>query len=422
MFSQPTTMTPINFRTFLIYFSAVSVALPIAVISISKILLFLCALAVIANRWRHHRSSAAILPGATSPLILLTFVILAASALWSTGTTDEALTSLTKHGKLLLIPIFLCLIRSRREALIALAFFMGGQAFLLVSTWMMYIGISLPWAISKEAGVSYAVFSSYLDQSIMTAVLAALCWHMRCYAPVRYRNPIALIFVGLALICVFFIFQGRTGHVVAIALISLAIFWEMPRKFRGLVFAIPFVMALLLVSISDKVRHGFVEISSSIEYFNKTGDISTSSGTRLNLWHRSLQSIGENPWLGTGVGSWNREFNRQEALHAPKTFVEITGNPHQEYLLWGVELGILGLTLFCAMLLALFRDSLRLEPPERRALQSILTALALSCMFNCSLYDALIGDFFCVALALLLAFSIHSAPPEHSTVSPTPST
>ena len=421
MFSQPTTMKPMNFRTFLIYFSAVSVALPIAVISLSKILLFLCALAVIANKWKHRRSSAGTFPGATSPVILLTFAILAASILWSTGTTDEALTSITKHGKLLLIPIFLCLVRSRRETLIALTFFMGGQAFLLVSTWVMYTGVALPWAISKEAGISYAVFSSYLDQSIMTAVLAAFCWHMRSYAPTRYRTPIALIFVVMALTCVFFLFQGRTGHVVAIGLISLAIFWEMPRKFRGLVLAIPFVMALLLVSISDKVRHGFVEISSSIEYFSKTGDISTSSGTRLNLWHRSLQSIGENPWIGTGAGSWNREFNRQEALHAPKTFVEITGNPHQEYLLWGVELGILGLALFCAVLLALYKDSLRLEPPARRALQSTLTALALSCLFNCSLYDALIGDFFCVALALLLVFNIHAKQPEHSSVSTVPS-
>jgi O-antigen ligase len=298
---------------------------------------------------------------------------------------------------------------------------MGGQFFLLASTWMMYVGISLPWATSKEVGVSYAVFSSYLDQSIMTAVLAALCWHLKCYTSVRYRTPIALFFSGLALACVFFIFQGRTGHVVAIGLISLAIFWETPKKYRGLVLALPFVMALLLVSMSDKVRHGFMEINTSIEYFNKSGDISTSSGTRLNLWHRSLQSIGENPWLGSGAGSWNREFNRQEALHAPKTYIEITGNPHQEYLLWGVELGTLGVLLFCAILLAIYRDSLQLKPPERRALQSILTALILSCLFNCSLYDALIGDFFCVALALILALNIHSSPPKHSSVTTLPS-
>jgi O-antigen ligase len=414
-------MTLTNFRTFLIYFASFAVALPIAFISLSKILLFLCALVFLANRCIHRGTSTTILSGAASPMILLTLLILACSILWSTGTTDEAFSSITKHGKMLLIPIFLCLIRSRREALIALIFFMGGQFFLLMSTWMMYIGISLPWATSKEVGFSYAVFSSYLDQSIMTAVLAALCWHMRCYTSVRYRTPIALFISGLALACVFFVFQGRTGHVVAIGLISLALFWELPRKFRGLVLAIPFVMALLLVSISDKVRHGFMEINNSIEYFNKTGDISTSSGTRLNLWHRSLQSIGENPWLGSGAGSWNREFNRQEALHAPKTYIEITGNPHQEYLLWGVELGTLGLLLFCAMLLAIYRDSLKLQPPERRALQSILTALILSCLFNCSLYDALIGDFFCVALALMLTLSIRSLPSKHSSVTTLPS-
>ena len=37
------------------------------------------------------------------------------------------------------------------------------------------------------------------------------------------------------------------------------------------------------------------------------------------------------------------------------------------------------------------------------ALQSTVVALAIACAFNSSNYDALIGDFFCVLLGLLLA-------------------
>ena len=80
-----------------------------------------------------------------------------------------------------------------------------------------------------------------------------------------------------------------------------------------------------------------------------------------------------------------------------------------------IELGLPGIALFCAVLLALYRDSRQLETPARRAMQSVLAALALACLFNCTLYDALIGDFFCIALALVAALRPTIAPHVHTT-------
>lgn len=399
---------------------AIAAALPIAIISLAKLSLLLGTLALMAGRWLRPEAHAVRLAGMASPTILLALTLVATSALWSTASMTEALTAITKHGKLILIPAILCLLRSRREARIALACFVIGQMLLLASTWLMYLGVPIPWSLSKEAGRSYAVFSSYLDQSIMTAVLAALCWHMRAYAPTPYRTPLALAASFLALVCVFFIFQGRTGYLVAIALIALTLLWAMPRRFHIGAMILPLVLLVGLAAGSNNVRDGMNEIGSSIESFSKSGDISTSSGIRLNLWRRSMQSIAQAPWHGTGAGSWSTEFNRQEALHAPQGFVEITGNPHQEYLLWGVELGLPGIVLLCAVMLAIYRDSLQLEQPARRGLQSVLAALALASLFNCALYDALIGDFFCIALALLLAFGVQPAPPTPSPTSTRP--
>ncbi len=256
--------------------------------------------------------------------------------------------------------------------MLAVGFFVGGQVLLLISTWMMFVGIAIPWATSKEAGISYAVFSSYLDQSIMTAVLAAVCWHMRSHLPARYQTPLSLTVSVLALVCVFFLFQGRTGHLVAIMLVLMAVLWETPQRFRMRAVAALLVLLVILVASSGRVSRGLMEIGSSMESFNNAGNVSTSSGARLNFWHRSLQSIAENPWRGTGVGSWNHEFNRQELRHSPKALFRIAGNPHQEYLLWGVELGVPGIVLLCLVMLAAYRDSLALRQPVRRATQSIL--------------------------------------------------
>lgn len=410
-----------SIRFYLICFAAVALALPIGFISTTKLLLILSGLIVYVSAWLRREQQTALAASKVSMMIVLALAFMATSSLWSTGSNDEVLAAMTKHGRLLVIPVLLCLTRTRHEAMVAVGFFVAGQFILLASTWLLFLGVPIPWVISKEAGIcetcSFAIFSSYLDQSIMTAVLAAVSWHLRNYLTARYRTSLSVVTVGLALICVFFIFQGRTGHLVAITLITLAIAWETPRRLRLQIVLIPLVLLIALAVSSSKVSRGLKEIGDGIQSFKNSGQLSPSSGVRLDLWHRSLQSLAENPWRGSGVGSWSREFRRQEAIHSQEIPINSASdqhsNPHQEYLLWGVELGLPGIALLCAVLLALYRDSLRLEMPARRAMQSVLAALAVACLFNCTLYDALIGDFFCITLALLLALGtpVGTSPP-----------
>jgi len=71
---------------------------------------------------------------------------------------------------------------------------------------------------------------------------------------------------------------------------------------------------------------------------------------------------------------------------------------------------VIGLALLGNVLLAAWRDSGRVIVQTARASQSVLAALVIACMFNSSLFDATIGDFFCVALALVLALGWHARP------------
>ena len=403
-----------SIRLYLVCFAAVALALPIAIVSLAKLLALLGALIVLLHGWWHRDEPTVLASSGITPTILLALLLLTLSALWSTGSGDEVLTALAKHARLILIPVILSLARSRRDALIAMGFFVGGQIFLLGSSWLLYAGVPLPWVMSKEAGIcdtcSFAVFSSYLDQSIMSAVLAAVCWQLRSLAPTRYRTALALLVAALALACVFFIFQGRTGHLVAIALVLLATVWEFPRRLHLRVMLIGLLLLVAIAAGSSRMGERFREVGSSMQPLNPTSEHTSSPGMRLELWHRSLQSLAESPWKGTGVGSWNREFRRQEVLHANEMPINEASkqhhNPHQEYLLWGVEMGLPGILLLCALFVAIYRDSQQLAAPERRALQSVLLALLVACLFNCALHDAMIGDFFCITLGLLLALGL----------------
>ena len=340
--------------------------------------------------------------------VLLIFATFALSLFWTVAPEADALGSLAKYGKLLMILVMMALIHDRQEALYALSAFVLAQVFLLASSWMLFAQLPVPWATSNMALTQSAVFSSYLDQGIISAVFAAICWHFRALVPGQFGRVIAIVLALMALFNVVFVLMGRSGHVVAIALVSLAIMWELPKRYRAIVVLLPFFLALGLFFSSSKVRERLTLAKTEAQSFSsEEAAPHTSSGVRLGFWLSATQIIAQHPLTGTGVGSWSTEYNRlQHEKNPAHVDIDGNGNPHQEYLLWGVQLGIPGILLFLALMLSVLRDSLKMEQSCARATQSTLAALAVTCLFNASIYDAQIGDFFCVLLGLLLALGL----------------
>ncbi len=373
-------------------------------ISISKLLVIVLGAGFLIFS-RRFQASGRLLNGMSTPTaIVLILGVFALSLFWTVAPQEDALGSLVKYGKLLMVVLLVLLIRNRREAIWALGAFAIAQTFLLASSWMLFAHLPVPWATSHMALTEYAVFSSYLDQGIISSVFAALCWHLRDLAPGRFGRKLAIFLAFAGFANVFFILMGRTAHVVSVALISLAIMWELPKKYRPVIFMLPFLIAAGLFFASDKIRDRMTLVQTEVSAYSAQKTANTSSGIRLDLWNTAVQAIGEHPLSGSGVGSWSTQFNRLQHEKNP-AHIDIAGNgnPHQEYLLWGVQLGVPGILLFMALLVAFWRDSLKLPRPYARATQSTLAALTVACLFNSSLYDAQIGDFFCILLGLLLA-------------------
>ncbi len=405
----------ISFRLAIICFTAASVGLSMAIISIAKFFLVIFAMAVLLCTKRASDAGDR-LAGAYTPIAALVAIFaFALSLLWTVAPLADALGSFAKYGKLIVIVLLLLLIQDRREALYALASFVLAQLFLLASSWMLYAHLPVPWATSNMALTEYAVFSSYLDQGIISAVFAAMCWHFRGMVPGRFGRHVAVFAALASLGNVFFVLNGRSGHVVAIALLSIAIMWELPKRYRTVVILLPFLLALVLFFSSGKVRERMLRVDADMQAFSIQALPNTSTGFRLNYWRIALQSIAGHPFAGSGVGSWNTESRRLQLERNPQIKeIDTAGNPHQEYLLWGVQLGIPGMLLLCALMLSVLRDSLRMEKPYARATQSALLGLATVSFFNSSLYDAQIGDFFCVVTGLLLSLGLRKT--VHDTV------
>ena len=399
-----------NIRLAVICLAAASVGLSIVIVSVSKLLLFLTGLVWLLAPRKNSADSPLRRLKSTPVAVIGVLMAMAFSLMWTTAPDSDAYGSLAKYGKLLSILILFLLIKTRRDALCAVGAFFMAQCFLVASSWLLFADVALPWATSNMAATEYAVFSSYLDQGIISALFAVLCWHLRELIPGRHGRLLGILLAVLTLCNVFFVLRGRPGHVVAIALISLAVMWDLPSRYRLAAVLAPFVLVFALAAGSDKLRERLSLVSTEVQSYSSQQVTTTSSGIRLGLWSSSIQMIGQHPWVGTGVGSWSTEYNLLQR-HKNPLHKDIRGNfnPHGEYLLWGVQLGVAGILIFVLMLSAVIADARRMHKNEARAVWSSVAALAIASLFNSSLYDAFIGDFFCIVIGLLLALGSHPA-------------
>ncbi len=393
----------LNFRWLLVLLMAFSVSLPMAWISLSKLSLFVgCLVLLVMGSRQMHQPVVRLQSMAFFAPVLAGLGFFVVSLLWTSAAPDVALASFVKHSRLLVIVLLVLMLRNLEESRWALLVFSAGIGLQLIFSWLSAAGLPLPWFSEwRPRGV---VFTSYLDQSIILSTCAAVWWHM---SPTkRWQRWVNVCLVTAALVNVLLLLDGRTGYLIAMALLTLAAMWRVPLKFRWYAFAVlPALILVTLAAVSSNFQTRLSLIITELRASSIQADTSTSTGWRLNAWRLSAQAIEEAPILGHGVGSFTATVKRLQGANAEAVFGPgKLSNPHQEFLLWGIEIGVVGMVLLLAILIRLWSDFNQMPQPVRRAGISVLAALFIACSFNSTLYDGLIGDFFVTLLGLLLAY------------------
>jgi O-antigen ligase len=81
-----------------------------------------------------------------------------------------------------------------------------------------------------------------------------------------------------------------------------------------------------------------------------------------------------------------------------------TDNPHNEYLLTAVQLGLVGLAALLYMFYAQWRFGGKINDPKERVMaRGLVIAIAVGCMFNSFLTDHTEGLFYCWMSAILFS-------------------
>jgi O-antigen ligase len=206
----------------------------------------------------------------------------------------------------------------------------------------------------------------------------------------------------LAFICVLFVLQGRTGQVIALAYLCGYVVWGVIACYRsrnrlgwGCCVAGLAVCAAVLLLFSNPRYSRMADIIPEIRQAALTKQ-ETSSGARVAFYQQSVALIAARPFLGFGAGGIARPMG------TPAGVTERSGNPHNEFLLMGVQLGMAGIGLLIWLFTAVAMASRQLERTSRLVMHGLLAATVIGSLFNSMLLNFTEGHLFVLFTGIVL--------------------
>ncbi len=380
---------------------ALGFAIPISTAATNALAVLIVLALLLAGDYRRHVNMVWHNPIGQAALFL--FGLMVFSLLYTEVTTARAMQGLNEGVNLVvllfLLPLFAGADKWRRYAISA--FFVAIVLTLLLS-FLLYFNIELYKLYDVRKPGDYVVFKSHIKQSVLMAFAAYLAVHYTLTQRGVWRW-LALLLAVFCLHNIFFMMHGRTGYVVVASLILLLLFQL--QRWRGLIAAALLVLlaSSALYGMSAKFQGRVNEVITELQHFEmrdykkdrRAPGETISVNLRLQWYLNSLTLWLDNPVFGSGVGSYETVHN---AL-AQKNNSTPTKNPHNEYLLQLVQLGLLGLSA----LLYLFYAVWRYGSTQQYAFlaQGLVVTIMVGSLFNSLLRDFTEGFLFVYFAALV---------------------
>ena len=337
-------------------------------------------------------------------IAFLLFVYFIFGVSYSSATLSEAFRMAGKYRELILITILIPFLAKDRFRKRAVTSFEVASIVNLISSYALYFYHDYDFNLLSNPDYSPS-FKSSITHSLFISFFAFYCAHRAAQKSSHF-----MIWVFLFLLSahnLFFIVPGRTGQLIFFLLIVLFSFQKFSTKGILLSLLSGIIFLALFLGFSDKSNRIVEGFNSTQAYLQgKEGDTSTSMAKRLTFWKYTSRMIAEKPWFGYGTGSYAHQYKKI----APHTNF-MPGNPHNEFLMIFVQLGIGGFILFLVFLASLFRHALKLSNDYRWLAQGILLALVVNSLFNSTFLDHAEGHWFACLIAIFFPpFSRNKEP------------
>lgn len=378
-----------KYGIYALYLTCISCFFSSALTAIFSILMLVCWLA--SGRFKNipliiKENSLALIGIVFCALLLIGIV-------YSPAPLEVSLDFFKKYRVLLYIPIVLSLTKGKpnmaRNIVNALLF---GYLLVLVNDSLVDFGlISMNKLAFKRYGGGFLVIFAYLV--MQRAILEKNCRFLwgGFFLAISYH--------------IFFILKTRTGWLIFIALTVLFIFQYFSIKKQLIFYLVSLCLLIGVFYTSHSVRSSvIVTIQNLQNYDMENYNSRTSVGLRLDWYKSSVQLIKEKPVFGYGTGAY--EIAQKPIVE--RTSIAPATDPHNEFLLTTVQIGLVGL----AVLLALFIDPIlrsfklirRKEEAQAFALQATVLFLFIGCFLNSWLLSTIPSHMFAFLIVAFYPF------------------
>jgi O-antigen ligase len=298
-------------------------------------------------RWDELRREI-LTPAGGLPVLLVLLGV--AGMLWADVTWLERWRGLDSFLKLLAIPLLLVQFRhSGRGHWIFGGYLFSCIALLVVTSIVIaappLAAIFLHWdnVIVKNAATQSGEF--------VTCIFGLLYLTVTASAQKRWSWALACAAIVLAMFAnIFYFSTGRTALVTILVLSVLLAFKIRNVKMIAGLFAAAIVLGIIAWTSSPYLRARTEALRTEAQMYEKTNE-RTSTGERLEFWKKSAEFIRQAPVIGHGTGSIRTLFEKAAAGQTGAAGVA-AANPHNQTLVVGIQLGVLGIAVLWAMWVA----------------------------------------------------------------------
>jgi O-antigen ligase len=380
---------------------ALGFSIPISVALDNTLLVLILAGWLAGGMYRHKLQIILNNPVALSALAL--FVLLLAGTLYGLREAGDAAHYLGKYNDLLFIPVFLFLFRDAATRRYALYAFAASLSIVLALSYLIKAGIVPPSPFTiRDAEGNYGpvVFKLHLTHNILMAFAAFLfAWLAITAVSSGVRWSWAMLAV-LAVINVTMMVQGGTGYLLLCGLALLLGFSRDRWRGLGIVATGMVALAAALTVVPGPFRDRVSTIIKQTQEWKPDRPAKDSAGFRLEFYRNTLAIIADHPIIGVGTGSFPKAY----ADKVRGTGKTETRNPHNEFLLIMVQLGIAGLAALLWLFWLQWRLAARLASPlECHLARGLVLTMIIGCMLNSMLLDHTEGLLYAWLTGLLYA-------------------
>ena len=352
------------------------------------------------QHFRKLRGSTAFLP----IVLMLAWTLLAVAAgEWYPDTATRLF-----HTFRVALVLSLGLMLTAMEARVALAGFLVGAIFAALIVSAHHVWGMPDWAIWNGLLSSRNNFSS--GNMITMATASGILFFLGiCDQTSRSDRWLALA-AALALTVIVALHAiSRNSQLLLVVLLMTAVLFRFrsPGAVLGGL-ATVLLVAAMMWQFSPTTQRRVIETVSDLRAIQAASNYRTSVGVRWRMYEEAVQGMIDHPVFGTGVGSWLPRWRADARVldeHMPPgetKLVSEINNPHNDFLLTGMETGVIGML----MLIWLLASFIRTGWQRRSAAGGITVVMGVSvfatALVNAPFRDAALG----MTLLWLLGVSV----------------